>query len=72
MQARGCRFKHQSVKFVGDNSGIISFYYISIKIYAVGTHSKRLAEALLICTHNKGFHGELRKIIPELSSNTPP
>ena len=31
-----------------------------------------LAEALLMSTHNIYFYGEIRKIIPELSSNTPP
>ena len=32
----------------------------------------RLAEALVMSTHNICFYGELEKIIPELSSNTPP
>ena len=29
--------------------------------YVVGTHSKRLAEALRMSTHNIGLHGEIRK-----------
>ena len=44
----------------------------SIKTYVVGTHQKRLTEVLLMSTHNICFYGEIRKIIPELSSNTPP
>ena len=30
------------------------------KMYVVGTHKKWLAEALLMSTHNKCFHGEIR------------
>ena len=37
----------------------------------MGTHkgAERLAEALLMSTHNKCFYGEIRKIISELSPN---
>ena len=50
-----------------------NFSYLSIKkTYVVGTHWKRLTEALPMSTHNICFNGELEKIIPELSSNTPP
>ena len=38
------------------------FSYFSMKTYVVGTHSKRLAKALLMSTHNICFHGEIRKI----------
>ena len=33
-------------------------------------HSNRLAEAILMSTHNIGFYEDLIKIIFELSSNT--
>ena len=33
-----------------------------MKAYVVGTHQKRLCEALLMSTHNICFHGEIRKI----------
>ena len=39
--------------------------YFSTKIYGVGTHKKRLTEALLMSTHNVCFHGEIRKILCE-------
>ena len=48
-----------------------SFFYVSIKMYFVGTHQKCLGEALLKNTHNIRCYGELKKNIPELSSNTP-
>ena len=38
------------------------FSYFSMKTYVVGTHYKRLSEALLTNTHKKCFHGETRKI----------
>ena len=38
------------------------FSYFSMKIYVVGTHKKRLAEALLMSNYNICFHGEIRKI----------
>ena len=38
------------------------FSYFSTKTYVVGTHNKRLGEALLMSTHNICFHGEIRKI----------
>ena len=34
-----------------------------MKAYVVGTHLKRLAEALLMSTHNMCFRGEIRKIL---------
>ena len=37
--------------------------YFSMKTFVVGTHSKRLAEALLMSTHNICFCGEIRKIL---------
>ena len=37
------------------------------KTYVVGTHKNRLAEAILMSTHNRGFY---EKIVPKLSSNT--
>ena len=37
----------------------------------MGTHYKRLDEALLMCTHNM-FYGEMEKIIPEFLPNTSP
>ena len=39
-----------------------SFSYFSVKTYVVGTHQKRLGEALLMSTHNICFHGEIRKV----------
>ena len=47
-----------------------NFSYFSIKTYVVGTQ-KCLTEALLMSIHNICFYGELEKIIPELSPNTP-
>ena len=38
------------------------FFYFSIKTYVESTHYKRLAEALLMSTHNICFHGEIRQI----------
>ena len=38
----------------------------------MSTHNICFCEALLMSTHNVCFYGELEKIIPELSSNTPP
>ena len=38
------------------------FSYFSMKTYVMGTHKKRLAEALLMSTHNICFLGEIRKI----------
>ena len=32
-----------------------------MKKYVVGIHQERLAEALLMCTHDIGFHGGIRK-----------
>ena len=34
----------------------------SMKTYVVGTHEKRLTEALLMNIHNICFHGEIRRI----------
>ena len=34
-----------------------------MKTYVVGTHKKRLAEVLLMSTHNICFHGEIKKIL---------
>ena len=45
--------------------------HMFIKHFVVGTQMC-LAKALLINTHNICFHGELEKIIPDFSSNTPP
>ena len=39
------------------------FSYISVKRYVVDIHQKRLAEGLLMSTHNISFHGEIRKIL---------
>ena len=47
-----------------------NFAYFFIKTYVVGAHSNRLAEAILMSTHNIGFYEDLTKIIFELSSNT--
>ena len=44
-----------------NNSGI--FFLFLLKKLCCG------AEALLICTHNIGFYGELVKIVSELSPN---
>ena len=38
------------------------FSYFSTKTYVVGTHKKRLDEALLMSTHNIYFCGKIRKI----------
>ena len=38
------------------------FSYFSTKIYIVGTHEKRLGEALLMSTYNIYFYGEIRRI----------
>ena len=38
------------------------FSYFSMKIYVVDTHQKRLAEALLMSTHNLHFLEERRRI----------
>ena len=38
------------------------FVYFSIKTYVVGTHQKRLGEALLMSTHNICFCGDIRKV----------
>ena len=38
------------------------FSYLSKKKYVVGTHQKRLSEALLMSTHNIRFHADIRKI----------
>ena len=38
----------------------IFFFYFSLKTYFVGTHQKCLIKALLMCTHNICFHGEIR------------
>ena len=47
-----------------------NFHYFSIKTYVVGTHKNRLAEAILMSTHNICFCGALSKIILQLSSNS--
>ena len=49
----------------GDN-----FYFVH-KTICYGYSSEALTEALLMGTHNICFNGEIEKIIPELSSNTP-
>ena len=36
----------------------------------MGAHKNRLGEAILMSTHNIGFHEEMTKIIFQLSSNT--
>ena len=46
-----------------------NFAYFFIKTYVVGAHYNRLAEAILMSTHNIGFYEDLTKIIFELSSN---
>ena len=51
-----------------DDSGIISSFLHKI----LDTQKKHLGEGLLMSTHNTGFYGEIRKIIPELSPNSPP
>ena len=45
-----------------------NFAYFFIKIYVVGTHQNRLAEVILMSTHNIGFYEDLTKIIFQLSS----
>ena len=40
------------------------FSYFSIKTYVVGTHWKRLVEALPMSTHNICFYGELENYYP--------
>ena len=45
------------------------FAYFFIKTYVMGAHYNRLAEAILMSTHNIGFYEDLTKIIFELSSN---
>ena len=42
------------------------FLFFSSKSYAVGTHLKCLAKALLMNTHNICFYGEIRKKISVL------
>ena len=37
--------------------------YFSMNRYVVGTHKKHLAEALLMSTHSKCFHGEIKRNI---------
>ena len=45
------------------------FSYSSTKTYVVGTHQKRLAEALLMSTHNICFRGEIsEKYTPDTHS----
>ena len=39
--------------------------YVSIKSYVMGTHKKRLAEALLMGTHNICLQVEVRKTLSE-------
>ena len=39
-----------------------------MKTYVVGIHQKRLAEALLLCTHDIGFPGGIRKNIMRIPS----
>ena len=46
------------------------FSYFSMKTYILGTHQKRLAEALLMSTHNICLHGEIRKILPGYPSRS--
>ena len=46
-------------------------YYFSIKTYVVTPHLTCLNEIVQMRVHNIWFHGETRKIIPQLSSNTP-
>ena len=40
---------------------LIVFLFICVKV-CCGTHEKHLIEALLMSTHIKPFHGEIRKI----------
>ena len=44
---------------------IIEEYFLSVlhKTYVVDTHQNRLGEAILTCTHNICFYGEISKII---------
>ena len=56
-------------KAVFDGNRKIIFSCLYIKTYVVGTHSKRLVEAILMSTHNIGFKEEMSKIIPKLSHN---
>ena len=52
---------------------MIIFAYFFIKTYVVGVHYNRLAEAILMSTHNIGFYEELTKIslnYHQISSNT--
>ena len=42
------------------------FAYFSIKTYVVDTQYNRLAEAILMCTHNIYFYGELTKNYPSI------
>ena len=39
------------------------FYLFFMKAYVAGTHQKRLAEALLMSTHNICFHDDIRKAL---------
>ena len=48
-----------------------NFLQFSIKIYIVVTHKKGFSEVLLMSTHKICLYGEITKIIPELSPNTP-
>ena len=47
------------------------FYYICIKSYVVTLHLNRLVETVQMKGHNIWFALEIRKIIPQLSSNAP-
>ena len=40
-----------------------------MKTYVVGANKNRLAEAILMGTHNVGFYEEMAKIVFQLSSN---
>ena len=48
--------------FFSNQKLLIFFFYFSTKTYLVGTHQKRLNEALLMSTHKIHFDGEIRKI----------
>ena len=50
-----------------DEQSSDDFAYFFIKTYVVGAHSNRLAETILMSTHNIGFYEDLTKIIFELS-----
>ena len=68
-EQRRVKFDRSIPKTTTRNKRKVLHYSYSFTTYIVGTHYKRLDEALLMSTHNIWFYGEIRRYLLEPPSH---